>query len=301
MWGATRQLAEALEDARPDVIVAILDDHFENHFRNLLPSLGIGIAAAHHGPSDHLLEFLRFEEKKKIAGLPDMAAALLVRLVAAEFDVARCGEVEYGNNLMVPLQLIRPQYDLPIVPVFINVFTPPLISMKRAYAFGAALRTALEALPDKRRVAILATGGLSHWPPVWREDSPESDAFLQRMKRFQSMGREVLRDDCNLWIDLGKYEIEMAERNQFPLNSTHPLMNARWDQRFLTALRAGDVEYVCRLDTEEINREAGHGGLEVLNWAALMGAMRGRPAKVLEYEAVREWITGTGFVLYEGR
>jgi 2,3-dihydroxyphenylpropionate 1,2-dioxygenase len=292
--GAVSTLASRLDVAKPEVIVALLDDHFENHFRNLMPIFSMGVAPAHSGPGDHLLNFLRFDRKVDIPGEPAMAEALLRRLVESGFDVARMGQVEYGNNLMVPIKLIRPQFDIPIIPVYINVFSPPLAPVRRVYAFGQALRDAVEAIPGNKRVAFLATGGLSHWPPVWMEKSDTgNDAFLQRMKRFQTEGRSVLKEDPHLWDDLGKYEIEMAQK------STRPLVNEAWDRDFLTALGRGDVDYMLKLSHEEIEEKAGHGGEEVLLWIAAMGAMRGAPAKVLEYEPVIEWICGMGYALYE--
>lgn len=291
---AVNTLASRLNAARPGVIVALLDDHFENHFRNLMPTFSIGVAPAHSGPGDHLLSFLKFDRKVEIPGAPEMAELILRHLIESGFDVARMGQVEYGNNLMVPIKLIRPQFDIPIIPVYINVFSPPLTPIARAYAFGEALRNAVEAMPGGERVAFLATGGLSHWPPVWMEkNDAATDAFLKRMKRFQTEGRSVLREDPNLWDDLGKYEQEMARK------STKPLVNAAWDRQFLAALGRGDVDYMLKLSHDEIEEKGGHGGQEVLLWIAAMGAMRGAPATVLEYEPVIEWICGMGYALYE--
>jgi len=81
--------------------------------------------------------------------------------------------------------------------------------------------------------------------------------------------------------------------------STRPLVNAVWDRKFLDALARGDSDQVRGLTYEEIETEAGHGGHEVLNWAAMMGAMGGRPARVLNYEPVIEWICGMGFAVYD--
>jgi 2,3-dihydroxyphenylpropionate 1,2-dioxygenase len=293
MAAAVKKIADYLDAARPDVMIAILDDHFENHYRNLMPIFSIGVARKHAGPADYWLEALKLQRKENIACDEKLAEFVLGRLVAAGFDVARMGSIEYGNNLMVPLKLIRPQNDIPIIPVFINVFSPPVASMSRAYAFGEALRAAVEAAPRDARVAFLATGGLSHWPPVWGPKSPESDAFLKRMKRFQTEGRNVLVEDPNLLTDLAVYEIEMAR------TATRPLVNAKWDHAFLDALARADKNYVCGLSLEEIEAEAGNGGPEVLNWAAMMGAMGGRPARVLNYEPVIEWICGMGFAVYD--
>ena len=293
MAAAVKKTADYLDSAQPDVMIAILDDHFENHYRNLMPIFSIGVAPKHAGPADYWLEALKLERKEDIRSDERLAEFMLGRMVSAGFDVARMGSIEYGNNLMVPLKLIRPQNDIPIVPVFINVFSPPVASMARAYAFGEAVRAAVDAAPGNARVAFLATGGLSHWPPVWGPESPQSDVFLTRMKRFQSEGRKVLVEDPKLLTDLAVYEIEMAR------TSTRPLVNEKWDRRFLDALARGDQRYVCGLSMEEIEAEAGNGGPEVLNWAALMGAMGGRPARVLDYEPVIEWICGMGFAVYE--
>jgi len=293
MAAAVRQIAEYLDAARPDLIIAFLDDHFENHYRNLMPTLSIGVASSHAGPADYWLKALKIERKAPIPSDAAMSEWILGRLVRAGFDVARMGSIEYGNNLMVPLRLIRPRYDIPLVPIFLNVFSPPLMTMARAYALGEAVRAAVEAAPGGARVAFLATGGLSHWPPVWMPDSAPDDPFLPRMKRFQTEGRAVLEEDPELLTDLAVYEIEMARQSKVPL------VNGPWDRRFLDALARGDVDFVRGLPYEEIEAEAGHGGHEVLNWCAVMGAMQGRPARVLDYEPVVEWICGMGFAVYD--
>jgi len=290
---AVQEIRSYLDRTQPDVIIAFLDDHFENHYRNLMPTFSIGVAANHSGPAAYWMKALRYEESQQIGGAPEFAEYLLRATVTSGFDVARMGPIEYGNNLMVPWKLIRPQNDLPIVPVFINVFSPPLTSMARAYALGEAIRNAVDASSGTSRVAFLATGGLSHWPPIWLPTTPLHDSFLKRMKKFQSEGRPVLVEDPDLMTDLAAYEIEMAA------NATQPLVNAAWDRSFLDALARGDSAFLRGLTYEEIEAEGGHGGHEVLNWCALMGAMRGMPARVLAYEAVTEWICGMGFAVYD--
>lgn len=287
-----------LEASKPDVIIALLDDHFENQFRNLMPTFSIAIADKHSGPPEHMIKPLGYNEKKIIGGEPELARYLHNGFVQANFDVARMGEIEYGNNLMTPLWLIRPEVDIPVVPVFVNVFTPPLASLERCYQFGETLRELVDQYPENVRVTLLATGGLSHWPPFWSEDSPEDDAFLQRMKRFQSEGKAVLEEDPDIWEDLGKYELEMAAKNQFPLNSSHPLVNAEWDREIMDAFTSGSVDKVKSLSFDEIQEKGGHGGQEVRTWAIVMGAMKGAPANYVGYEPVQEFICGMGYLTY---
>jgi hypothetical protein len=48
------------------------------------------------------------------------------------------------------------------VPVILNDLEPPQPSVRRCFAWGAVLAEAVASFPGKLRVAILATGGLSH-------------------------------------------------------------------------------------------------------------------------------------------
>lgn len=287
---AVETLRTYLAEAAPDVLVAFLDDHFDNHFRNLMPVFALGVADSHSGPGEHYLEMLRLDEVSEVPSDAALAEDLLRGLVQSGFDAARMGRIEYGNNLMVPLHLIRPEMDIPIIPVFINVFTPPLTPVARAYELGQRIRHLLAQRDE--RVGFIATGGLSHWPPIWNEKSPADDAFLARMKRFQTEGRSALLEDPNLLTDLGAYEVEMAAR------ADQRLVNEEWDREFLQLLEAGDVKAVTSMTYDEVENDAGHGGHEMLNWVALMGAMNGQPAQIIGYEPVEEWICGMAFTVY---
>jgi 2,3-dihydroxyphenylpropionate 1,2-dioxygenase len=197
------------------------------------------------------------------------------------------------------LKFLNPEFNIPVLPVYINVFSPPLPSMRRAYDFGAAVRNVLDAIPDDLRIAFLATGGLSHWPPVWTEGAPEDDEFLQRMKRYQTEGRHVAKEDPQLYSDLARYEIEMAAKMQWPLRTQHPLVNAHWDREIIELFGHGDVSALREMSLDDIEKGGGHGGHEILNWIAVMGAMGGAPAEIIAYEPVMEWICGMGYIAYD--
>lgn len=291
---ALSRIKNYLENSKPDVMVAFLDDHFENHFRTLMPSLAVPVASVHRGPTEEWRELLRFERSEEIPGAEALSASLLKHLVTSGFDAARMGSAWFGNNLMTPLQYIHPTLEIPIAPIFINVFSPPLMTFDRAYALGEAVRQALAERDE--RVALLATGGLSHQPPFWMETSPEDDAMLQRMKRFQTEGFAVFEDDPNLFADCGQYEMQMAQDAQ---QSKRKIINEEWDRKFLQAIGDGDSAYVRSLVYEDVEREGGNGAHEALLWAALMGAMQGSPANVLNYEAVNEFICGMAFAIYD--
>jgi len=62
----------------------------------------------------------------------------------------------------VPLHFLDPDNELTIIPANINCQGPPLTPLHRAWAFGEALRRAADSVPE--RIALIATGGISHWP-----------------------------------------------------------------------------------------------------------------------------------------
>jgi aromatic ring-opening dioxygenase catalytic subunit (LigB family) len=54
--------------------------------------------------------------------------------------------------------------DIPIVPVLLNTCYPPnQPTPKRCYQLGRAVRTAIEAWDSSKRVAVMGSGGLSHF------------------------------------------------------------------------------------------------------------------------------------------
>jgi aromatic ring-opening dioxygenase catalytic subunit (LigB family) len=69
---------------------------------------------------------------------------------------------ELDHGFMVPLSRLDPSGTYPMVPIFINCAAPPLPSPRRCYAVGRWLADAIERWDRAKRVAIIATGGLSH-------------------------------------------------------------------------------------------------------------------------------------------
>ena len=75
---------------------------------------------------------------------------------------------------------------------------PPIPTPERAYAVGAALREMLRAYPGDLRIAVLATGGLSHepgGPRYFRVDEEFDLWFLDLLKKGD---HHALLSECTL-------------------------------------------------------------------------------------------------------
>ena len=156
---AYRGMAQRLKAARPDALVIVAAEHFANFFMNNMPSFAVGMADRYDGPIED-------PEWLKIArtSIPGNAALSLrlIRDMMQTVDLSYAEEWKCDHGIMVPLHFLTPQYDVPIVPMNINCQGPPLAPLHRAWTLGEALRRAADLAPE--RIAVVGTGGISHWP-----------------------------------------------------------------------------------------------------------------------------------------
>lgn len=140
-------------------LLVVAAEHFANFFMNNMPAFCIGMADEYEGPIEDPA-WLRIA-RTRVPGNADLSRRI-VREVLQSVDTAYAEEWKFDHGIMVPLHFLTPEYNLPVVPVNINCQGPPLTPLARAWAFGEALRRACDAVPEK--IALLATGGISHWP-----------------------------------------------------------------------------------------------------------------------------------------
>jgi hypothetical protein len=126
--------------------------------KNLSP----GVAEAEHGhAADAYTEY---------RGAPDLGSHIIKTLMEHEFDVAassvwpkhaRNGASHAFGHIY--RQVMRDKV-VPNVPIYQNTFFPPnQPTAKRAYRFGQIVRTAIDSWDSSKRVAVFASGGMSHF------------------------------------------------------------------------------------------------------------------------------------------
>nr|ADC31796.1 CarBb [Sphingomonas sp. XLDN2-5] len=74
----------------------------------------------------------------------------------------------------------------------------------------------------------------------------------------------------------------------------HGEVNAEFDRRVIAAFQSGDMRWLRAIDTETLLKNAGNGGLEIVNWVMAAATLPGRRAEKIYYEPMPQWMTGMG-------
>jgi hypothetical protein len=98
----------------------------------------------------------------------ELSAHIAERLALDDFDLTVFSRQPAGRTLghafTFPRYRLGLPADTPIVPVFVNTYYPPNVpSAARCHDLGLALRRAVESWPQDARVAVIASGGLTHF------------------------------------------------------------------------------------------------------------------------------------------
>jgi hypothetical protein len=204
-------LRQELLSAAPDVVVVVGDDQNEQFGSDQMPTFCV-----YRGPS--------LEVKKRTAGggqwgnmawreasqadigeapktyeaAPQLADHLIESLIEAEFDVSCSSEmrpdVGLGHAFSFLYRTILPEGNIPVLPVMVNtMFKPNYPTPGRCYKLGQAMRRAIEAWDASQRVAIMASGGLSHVIIDEDLDRTVIDALMEKdAEQLCSLPRERL-------------------------------------------------------------------------------------------------------------
>ena len=161
---ALDEMRERLRAARPDVILLVSNDHLLNWPINNTPEYTVGIGAEHVGPADWYDEWLALA-KYRIPGHPALARYLVNEGARRRLALSYLREMQFDDGVSVPMHYLNPAGDIPLVPVTMNCTVPPIPTPARAYEVGTTLRDMLRDYSSgDERVAVVATGGLSHEP-----------------------------------------------------------------------------------------------------------------------------------------
>jgi hypothetical protein len=108
------------------------------------------------------------QEPMTFPAAPALALHMINSLVEQDIDVAHAKYFREGQSVghafVFVLHRIMRGRHIPTVLVMQNTYYPPAQpTPKRSYQYGIAIRNAVEAWSEDCRVAIIASGGLSHF------------------------------------------------------------------------------------------------------------------------------------------
>jgi 2,3-dihydroxyphenylpropionate 1,2-dioxygenase len=160
---AMRELGKILDETRPDALIFLGSDHLETFSIGCVPTFAMvagNRAFAEFAGRSYDLPIHR-----------EMAEDLLDKLVRSGFDLAYSEDAVLGHAFAVPFEFVLGGRDIPVVPFHTNVYMPPLPNPHRCAALGREIARIISSRPE--RVAILASGGMSHYPGTWKYPQPE--------------------------------------------------------------------------------------------------------------------------------
>jgi hypothetical protein len=176
LYAGFREAGRRLHAARPDLLVMFVNDHLQNFAYDNLPAFCIGLAGSYEAPSEGGAAFMRIPART-LHGNPEWAMALLEAGLAAGIDFAYSHDIESWDELSVPLHFLMPDGEVPLVTVYTNCAAPPLPTPRRCHQVGGFVGDFIRGRPSGERVALVATGGISHWvgTPETGRINPEFD------------------------------------------------------------------------------------------------------------------------------
>ncbi|EKO3931389.1 gallate dioxygenase [Vibrio fluvialis] len=153
---------EWVEQQQIDVLFMIFNDHITSFFFDHYSPFVLGVDDEYRTAD----EGGGARQYPAVKGHLELSRHIANSLVADEFDLSVFQKKPLDHGCFSPLSMISPQasgWSGTIVPLQVGVLQFPIPNAKRCYKLGKSLRKAIESFPDPElRVAIVATGGLSH-------------------------------------------------------------------------------------------------------------------------------------------
>lgn len=175
-----RRLADAIDDAKLDVLIVVGDDQREQFFDDNMPSILVYwgetirnniMLLPEDAPAFWRKARSQYHEPEVPRDYPvasNLGRHLIDHLIEHEFDVSHATKLgrEHGEGHafgFVHRRLLG-KHATPILPVLLNTYFPPNQPRpKRCYELGREIRKAVDSWEDSGRIGIVGSGGLSHF------------------------------------------------------------------------------------------------------------------------------------------
>lgn len=175
-----------IKQHKPDVLFMIYNDHVTSFFFDHYSAFALGVGEKYEVAD----EGGGARDLPAIGGHSALARHIGQSLMSEEFDMSFFQDKALDHGCFSPLSVMCDKteqgWPLQIVPLQVGVLQFPVPSGRRCYKLGQALRRAIESYPEDLKVAIVATGGLSHQVHGERagfNNQPWDQEFLQLIEK----------------------------------------------------------------------------------------------------------------------
>ena len=275
---AVQEAKAFIADFAPDLVVLYAPDHYNGFFYKEMPPFCLATAANAVGDFG--------SQEGPLSVDTEAAKALAAGVLKRGVDLTVSARMTVDHGFAQPLETLFGGIDrVPVVPIFVNGVATPLCPVSRIRALGTAVGQAAAELD--RRVLFLASGGLSHDPPVpVLEGAPPrvADALIEGHpptpeQRLKGEGRVV---------QAGR-DYVAGTTSMIPINPT-------WDNRLLDVIESRALDEFDEWTAEGMAAEAGGSAHEVRTWIAAFASLAATGTNYRMnsrfYEAIPSWIAG---------
>ena len=161
IFEAYKPIQDWLAANKPDVLFIVYNDHVTSFFFDHYSAFTLGIddryEVADEGGGAPALP--------PVKGHARIVASHRRGLMADEFDMSFFQDHALDHGCFSPLSMMcphEPDWPVSIVPLQVGVLQFPIPSALRCWKLGQSVRRAIESYPEDLKVALVATGGLSH-------------------------------------------------------------------------------------------------------------------------------------------
>jgi len=202
-----------MQEAKPDVIILVYNDHATAFSLQMIPTFAIGTAAEFR-PAD---EGWGPRPVPMVQGHPELASHIAQSVILQDFDLTIVNEMDVDHGLTVPLSLMCGQptaWPCPVIPFAVNVVQYPVPRGQRCFQLGQAIRRALDECDEDLNVQIWGTGGMTHqlqgpraglinkqWDSKFLDkliDDPEAAAAIPHIEYVREAGSEGI--ELVMWL-----------------------------------------------------------------------------------------------------
>jgi 2,3-dihydroxyphenylpropionate 1,2-dioxygenase len=266
-----------IADFTPDLVVLFAPDHYNGFFYKEMPPFCLATDAYSVGDFASAAGHLSVDT--------EAARALAIGVLERGVDLTISARMTVDHGFAQPLETLFGGIDrVPVVPIFVNGVATPLCPVHRIRALGSAVGEAAKELD--RRVLFLASGGLSHDPPV-----PVLDGAPPRVADALIEGHPPTSEQRSR----GEERVIEAGRRYAAGSTTMIPINPGWDNQLLDLLEHGELSEFDNWTVDGMAADGGGSAHEVRTWIAAFASLAALGSYRMNYrfyEAIPSWMAG---------